>query len=66
MMFLKTSRDELLSLACVAGIIEREHADGTKRVFAILHPVYGAQPVELSRHYSLESLWLATDPVRRR
>jgi hypothetical protein len=66
MFFLKTSRDELISLACVAGVVEREHADGTRRVFAILHPGYGSQPVELSRHYSLESLWLALDPVRRR
>jgi hypothetical protein len=65
-MFLKTTHEELLALSCVARIFEIEHADGTKRAFAIPHPGYGSDPVELARIYSVESLWLATDPVRRR
>jgi hypothetical protein len=66
MFFLKTSRDELISLTCVAGLVERDCPDGTKRVFAILHPAYGSQPVELARIYTVEALWTALDPMRRR
>jgi hypothetical protein len=66
MNFLKTANEELLALACVARIFEIEHADGSKTAFAILHPGYGSEPVELARFYTVESLWAATDPMRRR
>jgi hypothetical protein len=66
MNFLKTATEELLALSCVARIFEIEHADGSKRAFAALHPGYGSEPVELARIYSLESLWVALCPVRRR
>jgi hypothetical protein len=66
MNFLKTANEELIALSTVAGFFEQERADGTKRVFAVLHPSYSSRPMELERIYSLESLWLALDPARRR
>jgi hypothetical protein len=66
MNFLKTANEELIALSTVAGFFERERADGTRRVFAVLQPSYGSEPVELARIYSLDSLWRALDPVRRR
>jgi hypothetical protein len=66
MSFLKTANEELIALSCVARIFELEQADGTKRAFAVLHPGYGSEPVELGRFYTVEALWAALDPIRRR
>jgi hypothetical protein len=66
MSFLKTANEELLALSRVARIFEIEHADGSKTAFAVLHLGYGSEPIELARFYTVESLWVALCPVRRR
>jgi hypothetical protein len=66
MSFIKTANEELIALSCVARIFELEHADGSKRAFAVMHPIYRSEPIDLARFYTVEALWAATDPLRRR